>query len=383
MKHTLPAVADRGDVARIREVACVARACDVLRAFRSAEEILELRHVAERTRLNKATTLRLLRTLESKGLLQKVGPRGYRSLFKPVSARRFRLGYAAQSSVVPFISTVTESIRIASGSAGFDLVALNNDESRKIALRNADRFVFEKVDLVMEFQLIGDIADAIAEKFASAGIPLIAIDDPHPGATYFGADNYKAGYIGGNYLGRWAATNWKGIVDEVLFLSARLGGPVLETRMLGIADGLASALPHTAEKAHYQYDVKGHFDHALETVRKHLLHSHAGHILVGCVNDPAALGALEAFREFGAEDHAAIIGQGATAEGRHEMRRPASRLVGSVAYFPEAYGERLMALASQILEGARPPSAVFTKHQLVTPANVNKIYANDVLLGQP
>jgi IclR helix-turn-helix domain len=29
-----------------------------------------------------------------------------------------------------------------------------------------------------------------------AGIPMIAIDIPHPGATYYGAHNYEAGLIG-------------------------------------------------------------------------------------------------------------------------------------------------------------------------------------------
>ena len=33
---------------------------------------------------------------------------------------------------------------------------------------------------------------------------MIAIDIPHPGATYFGANNYQAGLLAGHYLARWA-----------------------------------------------------------------------------------------------------------------------------------------------------------------------------------
>ena len=65
------------------------------------------------------------------------------------------------------------------------------------------------------------------------------------------------------------------------------------------------------------------------------------------------------------------------------MRRSKTRLVGSVAFFPESYGERLIQLALDILEKRDHPPAVFTRHRLVTPENVNRIYPNDLLmLGQ-
>ena len=55
----------------------------------------------------------------------------------------------------------------------------------------------EKVDLVIEFQTDEHVAPIVAAKYREANIPLIAIEVPHPGATYFGANNYEAGLIGG------------------------------------------------------------------------------------------------------------------------------------------------------------------------------------------
>ena len=40
----------------------------------------------------------------------------------------------------------------------------------------------------------------IADKIAGANIPLIAIDIPHPHATYFGVDNYRIGIEAGECL---------------------------------------------------------------------------------------------------------------------------------------------------------------------------------------
>jgi len=62
------------------------------------------------------------------------------------------------------------------------------------------------------------------------------------------------------------------------------------------------------------------------------------------------------------------------------MRRQGTRLVGSVAYFPEEYGEKLIRLAVEILNKRSVPSAVFTRHEMVTPDNVNKVYPNDLLM---
>lgn len=63
------------------------------------------------------------------------------------------------------------------------------------------------------------------------------------------------------------------------------------------------------------------------------------------------------------------------------MRRLSSRLIGSVGFFPERYGEGLIRLALEILRKAAVPPAVFVKHQLVTPENVNHLYPNDALLS--
>ncbi|MFB3829754.1 MAG: substrate-binding domain-containing protein [Bryobacteraceae bacterium] len=360
----------------------VARACDVLACFRESSELLDLVQVAQRAGMNKVTAFRILATLAAKGLIEKVGPRAYRSRFRPLRTRRYLIGYAAQSEVIPFISTVTESLAAAARSNEVDLVVLNNRASRSVALRNADLLVQRKVDLAIEFQRIAEIAPLVSEKFSRAGIPLIAVDNPHPGAVYFGADNYKAGRIGGLHLGRWAVRHWGGQADEIILIQSAPGGPVLDARILGVYDGIVSVLPRSTKIPLFRYDTQARYENTLDAVRRHLRFSRARRILLGAVNDPSALAALEAFREFGREQQCGIIGQDAVFESRQEMRRPNTRLIGSVAYFPESYGERLLRLALDMLEDRPYPPAVFTQHRLVTPENVNSLYPNDLLMNR-
>ena len=85
-----------------------------------------------------------------------------------------------------------------------ELIVLDNRYSTKVSLRNAEQLVREEVDLVIEFQSDHAAAAEVANKFLAKNIPMIAIDVPHPGATYFGANNYEAGLIAGRHLGRWA-----------------------------------------------------------------------------------------------------------------------------------------------------------------------------------
>jgi len=374
------AVKRGNDTRRSYRVEAVARACEILGAFTSASDVLELKAITARSHLNKVTVFRILGTLVEMGFVDRVGTRGYRSRFQPILAKRYRIGYASQSSVVPFTSVVTDGLVEAAYSAGVELVVLNNSYSPTMAVRNADRFISEGVNLVIESQISMKVAPQLTAKFSAAGIPFIAIDIPHPGATYFGADNYKAGRLAGRYLGKWAAKHWHKEVDQIVLGASDVSGPALDARLTGMYDGILELLPECRHVPSFHYDTKGHFDHSLEVFRKHIRLRAARRVLVGTVNDPSALGALQAFREFGGEDNCAVAGQGAVLEAREEMRRRKTRLVCSVAYFPENYGSRVISLALDILNGRHVPPAVFTNHELITPENVDKVYPNDMLL---
>lgn len=378
MKPTNPTGRNGKPARRSYTVQSVKRAATILQAFSSQSEVLELRIVTERSRLNKGTAFRMLETLVEVGLLERAGRHGYRSRLQPVRSRRFRIGYASQSNLLPFTGIVTDSLLSAASEADVDLVVLTNKFSSRLALENAEKFIAEKVDLVIDSQINYDVAAQIGAKFSDTGIPFIAVDIPHPGAVYFGADNYKAGRMAGRHLARWAIKYWKGIAEQIMYLGVDAAGPMLNSRLTGMRDGLLEILPDSKHIPVCHYDTKGgQFDATLDVVRKHLRRRKGQRVLVGAVNDSTALAALQAFREVGIERECGVVGQDASIEARREMRRPATRLVASVAYFPENYGPQLIKLALEILEKKQVPPAVFVQHELVTPENVNKIYPND------
>jgi ribose transport system substrate-binding protein len=361
-------------------VKSVVHSSQLLSAFRSSGEALPLREIAARSGLPKSMTFRLLYTLERCGMIEKAGENLYRSHLRPFKQRPYRLGYAAQGTDYQFSKEVSTSLQRAAAAQGIELICVDNRYNAKIAQRNADVLVREKVDLVIEFQTDDHVAPIVAAKYRTAGIPLIALEVPHPGATYFGANNYEAGLIGGRHLGRWAKQQRCTDADEIVFIALDRAGSLPKMRLTGMLVGMKEVYP-TLENCRVTYlDGDGKLGESFEIMRRHLRTSRSRRFLIGAINDPSALGALRAMHEAGRSECCAVMGQNASPEGRAELRQPNTRLIGSVAYFPEKYGAEIVAVALDILHRRPVPPAVFVKHQLVTPENVDHIYPNDQLI---
>jgi ribose transport system substrate-binding protein len=361
-------------------IKAVVHASQLLSAFRSSGEALPLREISARSGLPKSMTFRLLYTLERCGMLEKVGENLYRSHQRPFKQRTFRLGYAAQGTDYQFSKEISTGLQRAAAEQGLELICVDNRYNAKIAQRNADVLVREKVDLVIEFQTDEHVAPIVAAKYRDAGIPLIALEVPHPGATYFGANNYEAGLIGGRHLGRWARQQRYGEDDEIVLIALDRAGNLPKMRLTGMLVGMKETHPPLENCRVTYLDGDGKLGESFEAMRRFLRRSRARGFLIGAINDPSALGALRAMQEAGRVASCAIMGQNAAPEGREELRQPGTRLIGSVAYFPEKYGAEIVAVALDILNRRAVPPAVFVKHQLVTPENVDHIYPNDRLL---
>ena len=377
MKPTEKQGAGGAEFARY-EVRAVLRACTLLRAFQNENEAIPLGELVRRTGLHKPTVFRLLKNLETGGLLEHAGPRKYRLTISPPRSHRYRIGYAAQRDDT-FNDAVTEGITCAAEEHHVEILAFNNRFSRKASLRNVELMIKERVDIVIEFQTYEDIAPQISSMLLQASIPLIAIEIPHPGAVFYGANNYAAGLLAGHSLAKWAKEHWDGKVDEVLLVDAAIAGSVPQLRISGMATGIRDLLPHISEARLIHIDGRGSFGPSFEAVHRHLQKTRAQRMLVGALNDLSALGALSAFREAGRSENCAVMGQNGIREARAELRRPHTRLIGTVAYFPERYGEAMLPLALSLMTRKHVPPAVYTKHRTLTPETVDRFYASDAL----
>lgn len=280
-------------------VKSLVHASSVLAAFCSKGEVLGLRDVVLRTGLKKGMCFRLLYTLHECGFLEKVGSNQYRVLSPLQIKRRYRIGYANPERGASFSREVIAGLLQACRKEDVELIRVDNNNDRVVALQSADRLINEHVDLAVEFQNFEVAAPIVALKFQSAGIPLIAVDVPHPGAIYFGADNYEAGLMAGRCLAHHAKERWQGYVDEILVIETPCTGRVSQMRVAGICSGIGEVLPASKKFPLVSIDGEGRFKRTWGQVRNHLRSCAAKRILVGAANDPEALGALRAFQEVG------------------------------------------------------------------------------------
>src|SRR5262245_54048064 len=146
-------------------VKSVVHSSRLLSAFRTSGEALPLREISLRSGLPKSMAFRLLYTLERCGMVEKVGENLYRSCLRPFKQKLYRLGYAAQGTDYQFSKEVSTGLQRAAAAEGIELICVDNRYNAKIALRNADVLVREKVDLVIEFQTDEHVAPIVAAKY--------------------------------------------------------------------------------------------------------------------------------------------------------------------------------------------------------------------------
>jgi len=289
---------------------------------------------------------------------------------------QFTIGFANQSEDLPFAIDVRRSLERAATDAGsIDLVTADNRLSGEEALRVAGRLIQRDIDLAIEYQIDHKAGNQIMDKFQQADIPVIAVDIPMVGATFFGVDNYRAGHMAGEALGDWIGRNWNGRIDRLLVLEEPRAGVLPEARIQGQLDGLQEKIGEVPEDWINSIDcanTSAISESGVHALLQQFPEDH--HIAIISFNDEAAYGALQAARKSSREEDVVIVGQGADRLVHEELRNPQSRLIGSTAYMPERYGQKLMDLALKILNGESVPPAVYISHVFINANNIDRFY---------
>lgn len=296
----------------------------------------------------------------------------------PTKKDSYKIGFANLATGVDFITAVEQGMISAAEAAGnIELVIANNNLDGATALANAENFVAQGVDGVVEFQTDERFGNVIMNLFQNlpVPVPVIAIDIPMPGATFFGADNYKAGRMAGEAGGDYANENWGGKVDYILVLELPQSGPIPAARMQGQVDGIQDKLETPVpEENIIRLDSKNTQDVAFQVVSDALSTIPAdANIIAVNINDDTAQGTAAALEAAGRAENSIVVGQGAVESGLTEMLKPNSLYLGATAYFPELYGSKIIPAIIDLLECRPVPPAIYVDHVFVTVDNICEV----------
>jgi len=355
----------KAKIKRLYLIPILSKALDVLELLEQSNAPVTLEDVYQKSEISKTSVYRILKTLVHRGYVAQAQNGTYRLVSRP---RRLRFGFAAQSAEMPFSVAVAQSIVAAAAASGVELLILDNRYDPDVAIQNAEEFVEKRVDLVLEFQVEERVAPRVAHIFKKADIPLVAIDIPHPNATYFGVDNFEVGFEAGSMLAQHALRKWKGKVDWVLGVGFSEAGSFVQSRISGAFDGIRARLPELAPDRFIQLDGRGMRQPSQLAISDVLRGRRKGErFLVAAATDSSALGVLDAIRAAGREQDFAVVGQDCIPEAIEEMRSGKSALVGSISHEVETYGPRLIQLGIALLRGYTVPPYNYVRHKVVTP----------------
>ncbi|GAB4520634.1 MAG: hypothetical protein OHK0046_31140 [Anaerolineae bacterium] len=292
---------------------------------------------------------------------------------------RYRIGFANLSERLAFARDVRRGLEQAAQDTNtIELIVADNQLNGDIALQVADNLLQQQVDLVIEYQIDETMGNRIVHKFSHSDVPVIAVDIPMVGATFFGVDNFAVGYVAGRALGEAVQREWNGQFDHLVILQHPRAGYLPASRIQGQFEGFTEVVGDVAAER-ILYLECGNTTEISQEQMSDLLQTlpERQRLAVICFNDEAAVGALWAARALGRERELLLVGQGCDRILREELRTGRSRIVGSTAFKPEQYGARLVELAMKILRGEPVPPAVYMDHTFVTAQNVDMLYPND------
>lgn len=290
-----------------------------------------------------------------------------------------RIGYISGGDSDPFVLLVTEGIRSEAAKAGVELSECDSAFEAEKALTCARTLAAQELESMINWQFFPDSSEAVCEAYGN--LPTVAIDTPEEPCqeTFVGADNREAGLVAGKGLGDFASEKFGCQYDAYITLDFPTIADINAARAGGSVDGFEGVCGKIPAEKYFSVDTFAGGPDQPENSRRQMADilttlPDAKTILVispsGDAMGTAALGAAEVA---GRKDQVWVVTHGADPSVRDAIRNE-PQWVGSVAYFPESYGELVMPLAIALAKGEAVATESLVEHLFINADNINEFY---------
>lgn len=267
---------------------------------------------------------------------------------------KFKLGMAVGGNTCcEWMKAQGDVARALAEQRGWDYIELSNNNDPATAVKNAQIFVQEGVDAVIQFNGQPSSNPAIAQIMKAANIPIVTYDIAQEGMYFVGIDNLAAGIAGGEQLGAIIKEKWNCEPDLVISAEGAAAGIVNEWRTGGMRTGLKNICPDIPDEKWVSFESQGDAAVGLPAARDLLAaHPDAKKMAVVGLNDGGVLAAIQAAEQLGRADEMVGWGQdGAFITGDNVN----PHLVGSVFYFLEGYAVYAIRDVIEPIAAGNPP----------------------------
>lgn len=285
------------------------------------------------------------------------------------------VGFANIAETAPQHTIIKQSMERAAAEKGYELIYMNNKLDGQVAVSNADAMLLRGIDVFIEFNVDASVAPTIMEKMDAAGVPVIAVDIAHPGATYFGANNYGVGPIVGEYLGNLSKEKWGGEPEALLVIEDPISGEAVLARTNNIIDGFRNVFPDYPDDKVFYVDGGQDTSSAQQRVADFLsAHPDLKKIAIAPAHSTMRLGASAAVETANRQDQCLMVSQGEYDYIEYLQNTPEEPkwelYSASEVYNFKKYGDYCMDIVEKILNGENLEDEYYPEHYIIDRKNV-------------
>jgi ribose transport system substrate-binding protein len=286
-----------------------------------------------------------------------------------------RIGYISYNDSLPYVATVTKSIKQAAEDANAELIFCDSAGNAETALQCAINLKSQHVDGLINYQ--GDVK--AAGQICSQGpqVPVIAISiRQEPCMTaWTGSNDVLSGTLAGRGIGEFFKKEFDCNYDAYISIEVPKNGQVTIDRMGGFRTGFEEVCGKIHDERvlasqGLAEDVKSSMTDALTAIPQ------ATRIVVVGQTDPLVEGALAAAAASNRSDDVYVAGQGLDSSGVCGMRENPGHWIGDTAFFPEKYGATIIPQILAAIDGEEIPEVIASKQSWVSSQDIDKVYGD-------
>ncbi len=228
-------------------------------------------------------------------------------------------------------------------------------------------FLMQKIDLLMVSPNEAAPLTPVIKEVYEAGIPVIIIDRAIVGDTYtcfIGGDNKVIGKMAGEYIAK--VLNGKGNIVEIKGLA---GSPPAQDRSLPMREVLEN---YPDIKIIAEFEARWLRDEANQQFPS-VLQANPNIDLVYAHNDPMAMGAYLAAKNFGRADDILFVGVDGLPGPDGGAKMVMDGILEATFYYPNC-GKEAVQTAAKILRGEDVPRTITLETPVITKENAQQFY---------
>src|SRR5260221_11166965 len=313
----------------------------------------------------------------------------------PAASGPLKIDFAGADDAIGVFKTVADGMVSGAPTAGVTVRRYDNKLDGATAIANADLMIQAHPDIIIDWNAVANVGNALGQEFNGAHIPCLAVNQPIAGCDWFNLYNKQAGIDAATTMIPIAQSKGWTSADTTILMVVQSSAGVevndgpryfyvtIASKIAGFPTLTPDQLnPQTTVVGSHQglqYECNSTVDGSYANL-KNLLPTipASNHVMVFGDDTDCTLGALRALTQAGRAANTLACGLGPTPDGLPNLPPNASRAF-EAAVFLEDWPEYIIAEAVAIHNGIKPPPLTSAPQVSLTKDNVDTYYSGNTV----